>query len=191
MNVKYYFQLLIFVLLYNLSTTQSSNDTTQPSNDTTQPTTNQTDTPTMNPMDVIKQYKDICMPTPIEAEQLSRLQPDCRALTPYPSNDTKFYCCELDFQEKKNTSAPRRRGCISIMYNYVENNRYEDVIDFIEKGRIEQIQQYGILLGRKAAAEFSTFIKNRTKYKVYKFDCFSTHFNINFFMLLILLYLIY
>ena len=190
MKVKYYFQLLIFVLLYNLSTTQSSNDTTQPSNDTTQPS-NDTTQPTMNPMDVIKQYKDICMPTPMAIDQLSPLQPDCRALTPYPSNDTKFYCCELDFQEKKNSSAPRRRGCISIMHNYVENNRYEDVIDFIEKGKLEQIQQYGILLGKTAAAQFSTFIKNRTKYKVYKFDCFSTHFNINFFMLLILLYLIY
>ena len=114
---------------------------------------------------LIQQYKDICVPTPMAFSLLSNYQPDCRKLIPYPSNETKFYCCEIEFQEKKNTSAPKRRGCMSILSNYIDKDRYEDMIDYIKRGKLDKIQQYSIYLGQNASAQFTNIFKNITRYK--------------------------
>ena len=140
---------------------------------------------------LIQQYKDICVPTPMAFSLLSNYQPDCRKLIPYPSNETKFYCCEIEFQEKKNTSAPKRRGCWAILTNYIDHDRYEDMIDYLERGKLDQIQTYSIFLGRNASAQFANFIKNKTKYNVYKFDCISKYISMKYYMIFALLYLIF
>ena len=150
-----------------------------------------TTTPSINQTQLIMQYKDICMPTPMGIDYLSPLQPNCSTLTNYPTEDAKFYCCELDFQEKKNKSAPRRRGCLAVLTNYVDNDRYEDIIDYIEKGKMDQIQQYSIFLGKTASMAFTGFIKNKTKYDVYKFDCFSGYYKTNLFLILAIIFLLY
>ena len=104
---------------------------------------------------------------------LSPYQPDCRALQAYPTNESKFYCCEIEFQEKKNTSAPKRRGCMSILTNYIDKDRYEDMIDYLKRGKLDLFQPYAIFLGPSAYSQFSNFIPNNTKHNVYKFDCNS------------------
>ena len=140
---------------------------------------------------LIQQYKDICVPTPMAFSLLSNYQPDCRKLISYPSNETKFYCCEIEFQEKKNASAPRLHGCMSILTNYIDNNRYEDMIDYIKRGKLDKIQQYSIFLGRNASAQFTNIFKNNTKHNVYKFDCLSKTYVINYYMMFVLFYLIF
>ena len=174
-----------FFLSINCQGNGTEGNTTNPAN-----TTNGT-TPEINQTQMIMQYKDICMPTPIGIDLLSPLQPNCSKLINYPTEDAQFYCCELDFQEKKNKSAPRRRGCMAVLTNYVDNDRYEDMIDYIERGKLDQIQTYSIFLGKTAAMGFTDFIKNKTKYNVYKFDCFSGYYKTNIFMIFTLFFLLY
>ena len=126
-------------------------------------------------LELYNTYKNICLPIPQGIDYADILQQDCRHLQKYPTNESEFYCCEVEFQEKKNKSAPVRHGCLAVLTNYIDNDRYEDWIDYIERGKLEQIQQYSIFLGRNASALWANFIKNRTKHKVFKFDCFSRY----------------
>ena len=155
--------------------------------------TNETNatTPSISQAEMIMQYKDICMPTPMGIDYLSPLQPNCSMLLSYPTEELKFHCCELEFQEKKNKSAPRRRGCLAVLTNYVDNDRYEDIIDYIERGKLDKIQQYSIFLGRNASMQFTNFIKNKTKYDVYKFDCLSGYYKTNIISIFFIIFLLY
>ncbi len=177
--------LSIFIIFQFFNFIKSQNNATNSTNPT-----NQTN-PTPTPEQLVKMYKDICMPTPIAFDLLSPYQPDCRALQTFPSNETKFYCCEVEFQQKKNASAPKRRGCISILTNYIDNDRYEDFIDYIERGKIDLIRQYSIFLGKSAYEQFEGFIPNNTKNNVYKFDCISKYLNTKYYVILTLVYLIF
>ena len=150
-----------------------------------------TSDPNAERMAEIMKYKNICVPTPIGIDYLSSFQEDCSKLAKYPTNESEFYCCRLEFQEKKNSSAPVRKGCIAILTNYVDKDRYEDIIDYIEMGKQEKIEQYSIFLGKTASEQFAGFVKNRTKYKVNTFDCSYKYImmkSIMMFLLSILLY---
>ena len=65
------------------------------------------------------------------------------------------------------------------------------MIDYLERGKLDQIQTYSIFLGRNASAQFANFIKNKTKYNVYKFDCISKYISMKYYMIFALLYLIF
>ena len=125
-------------------------------------------------MELFQRYSNTCLPIPQGIEYSSVLNQDCRHLEKYPSNESDFYCCEVEFYEKKNTS-DHRKGCLAVLTNYIDNDRYEDWIDYIEKGKMDQIQLYSIFLGPTPFSLWSNFIKNRTKYKVLKFDCNSKY----------------
>ena len=136
-------------------------------------------------MGMLNMYKNICIPTPDGITFSQYLQQDCRHLDKYPTNESEFYCCDVEFYEKKNQS-DHRKGCLAVLTNYIDNDRYEDWIDYIERGKLEQIQQYSINLGRNASARWANFVKNRTKYKVLKFDCYSKYvISKNYFVLLL------
>ena len=125
-------------------------------------------------LEYFEMFRNTCLPTPDGITYSQYLQQDCRHLEKYPSNESEFYCCEVEFYEKKNQS-DHRKGCLAVLTNYIDNDRYEDWIDYIQRGKLEQIQQYSIFLGRNASARWTNFIKNRTKYKVLKFDCNSKY----------------
>ena len=129
----------------------------------------------MDPMEFINTYKGVCVPNPLGIDILSQFQPNCTSLYIPSQNDTQFHCCEIEFQEKKNKSAPVRHGCMAVLKNYVDNDRYEDMIDYIKRGKQDKIEEYSIFLGRTYAQYFQGFLKNKTKYDVYKFDCFSAY----------------
>ena len=161
----------------------SSSNGNVPSGNSTNPSAQQTA--------MIMAYKDICVPTPMAIDVLSQFQDDCTKLNKYPTNESEFYCCRLEFQEKENSSAPLRKGCMAFLTNYVDNDRYEDIIDYIERGKQDQIKQYSIFLGKTASEQFDGFLKNRTKYKVNKFDCSFKYIMTKFFMMLVLIILLY
>ena len=125
-------------------------------------------------MELFYLYRNTCLPTPDGITYSAYLNQDCRHLEKYPTNESEFYCCEVEFYEKKNES-DHRKGCLAVLTNYIDNDRYEDWIDYIQRGKLEQIQQYSIFLGRNASARWTNFVKNRTKYKVLKFDCYSKY----------------
>ena len=149
-------------------------------------TTEDNSTQAMDPMVFISTYKDVCVPIPLGIDVLSSFQPKCNELYIPSQNDTQFHCCEIEFQEKKNKSAPIRRGCMAILQNYVDNDRYEDIIDYIKRGKQDKIEEYSIFLGRTYAQYFQGFLKNKTKYDVYKFDCFSTYNAANLILIFVL-----
>ena len=74
---------------------------------------------------------DVCYPITFGLNMLSEQQPDCRALSPY-TKELDLRCCELDFQEK-NKPDTRRRGCMAFLGNYIDDDRYEDIIDWMLK----------------------------------------------------------
>ena len=156
-----------------------------------QNTTNQSTAPTPTPEQIIGLYGNICVPTPIGIDVLSAVQDDCSKLQKYPTNESEFYCCRLEFQERKNKSAPLRKGCMAFLTNYVDNDRYEDIIDYIERGKMDQITQYSIFLGQSASMQFTNFIKNKTKYNVYKFDCFSSLITFKIYLMLALWFILF
>ena len=98
-------------------------------------TTEDNSTQAMDPMTFIQTYQGVCVPIPLGIDILSQFQPNCTSLFIPSQNDTQFHCCEIEFQEKKNKSAPVRHGCMAVLKNYVDNDRYEDMIDYIKRGK--------------------------------------------------------
>ncbi len=139
---------------------------------------------------MIQRYQNICVPIPMGLDYLSPYQPDCRALASYPSEELSFRCCELDFEEKKNSST-RRHGCMAFLSNYIDNNRYEDIIDYLERGKLDKLQEYSIFLGINGSRAFTNFISNKTKHKVYKFDCISGYIKSKFVLMIALSFLLF
>ena len=100
-------------------------------------------------------------------------------------------CCELEYQQKENYSALRYYGCMSFLSNYIDNDRYEDIIDWIERGKLDKYEYYNIFLGKTIynMSHVYPLMKNETEYKVFKLDCFSQfifikNFIVFFFILL-------
>ena len=180
---------LIFVFLSNLCFIYSQNNTTNTTNGNS--TTFPVQDPQAQQMAMIMAYRNICVPTPIGIDYLSPFQDDCTKLEKYPSNESEFYCCRLEFQEKKNASAPVRKGCMAFLTNYIDNDRYEDIIDYIERGKQDQMKTYSIFLGKSASEQFDGFLKNRTKYKVNIFDCSFKYIATKFFIMFSLIVLLF
>ena len=132
----------------------------------------------------------LCYPIPIgiNVTQIAQyqLQLGCNNLLPY-TNLLNLTCCEIDFQEKENSSAPRRHGCMAILTNYIDNDRYEDIIDWIERGKEDKFEQYSVFLGKTAYDNFKGFIKNETKHELYKLDCFTKFISMKYFLFGLLL----
>ena len=123
----------------------------------------------------IMKLMDTCLPMSAGIDYLSKIQTDCRKLKPYENIYYNFTCCEIEFKERDNSSAEVRRGCMGIIPTYIDNDRYEDWMDWIENGKMDKIQEYAIFLGPNNSQYFNGFLKNRTKYDVHKFDCFSRY----------------
>ena len=131
-----------------------------------------------------------CYPIPLGLnEQLSQyqLQMGCRNLLSF-TEELDFRCCELEFQEKKNSSAPRKHGCMAFLSNHIDNDRYEDIIDWIERGKLDKFIEYTYFCGKTIHDNFVDFIKNETKYEVYKLDCFTNYIFLKYFIFLGLLF---
>ena len=165
-NLKF----LILSILYIFISTQES--TQIPSSDVT---------PTQQAGPTIEQLmamcQQICMPIPlcIDMYLFDRIPGyNCSSLGAYQNSENlTFKCCELEFKEKENSTAPKRHGCLGILPNYIDNDRYEDIIDWIERGKADKIEQYTVYLGKTAHDAYLGFIKNETKYEVYKLDCLT------------------
>ena len=130
-----------------------------------------------------------CAPVPaaVYIEQFAKLQlqTGCRELgIPY-QGILDLRCCEIEFQEKKNASAPRIHGCMSFLTNYIDNDRYEDIVDWIKRGKLDNFQRYTIFLGKTGYDTWRQLelIKNETEYEFYKLDCLSRNIFCNYLLL--------
>jgi hypothetical protein len=56
---------------------------------------------------------------------------------------------------------------------------------------MDQITQYSIFLGQSASMQFTNFIKNKTKYDVKKFDCFSSLITFKIYLMLTLWFILF
>ena len=138
---------------------------------------------TQSPLDQfnITQLIGMCVPSAlaVQVESISQiqLQKGCQSLTlPYPEM-LELRCCELEYQKKNNDSAPRYHGCMSFLSNYIDNDRYEDIIDWIERGKFDKFNYYNIFLGQTVYNMSVLFplVENETKYEVFKLDCLSEY----------------
>ena len=139
---------------------------------------------------IIAMCQQICMPIPqcIDMNLFERIEGyDCKSLLPYPNTENMtFRCCEIEFHEEKNSSAPLRHGCLGILPNYIDDNRYEDIIDWIERGKADKIEEYTVYLGKTAHDAYLGFIKNETEYIVNKLDCLTKFIFPKYFIISIL-----
>ena len=150
-----------------------------------------------SPLDTfnITQYLDTCIPFALglQVEQLSQyqLQKGCQSLVlPYPDLlDLK--CCELEYHLKKNTNT-NYKGCMSFLSSYIDDDRYEDIIDWIERGKLDKYEYYNIFLGQTVYNMSKVFplMENETEYEVVKLDCFSQFIFPNNFLIYIFTILI-
>ena len=150
-----------------------------------------------------------CVPSPallnikrqynLPDEYDSIINQDCRNIPIFPEilNATQrdFKCCDVFMKSKsENSEVPNITGCIAVMSSYIDDDRYEDIIDYFERGKQYKLQNYFIMLGYRTYMSFySTYLPrvNGTKYEVIKFDCFSEYKWINILLILELLFLIY
>ena len=77
---------------------------------------------------------------------------------------------------------------MAFLKNYIDNDRYEDIIDWIERGKEDKFEEYSVFLGKTAYDNFKGFIKNETKHELYKLDCFSKFISLKYFLLVLLLF---
>ena len=180
----------ILTIIYTFISTQSDNEPP-----TSIPTTAQPEQPSgLTPEQVIQACQRMCMPIPqcIDMQLFDRIPGyNCRSLAPYPnSRNQTFKCCEIEFKEEENATAPTRHGRLAILPNYIENDRYEDIIDWIERGKADKIEEYTVFLGKMAHDAFLGFIKNETDYEVYKLDCLTKYLTITKYIMLSILALI-
>ena len=120
-----------------------------------------------------------CLPVAVglqnEAIAQYQLQKGCQSLELPYREMLDLRCCEVEYQEKENSSAPRYHGCMSFLSNYIDNDRYEDIIDWIERGKLDKYEYYNIFLGKTVynMSHQYPLVKNETKYELFKLDCFS------------------
>jgi len=183
-NLNLFILPIIFTFISSQTETQLPSDTTS----------QETQKPSMTPEQIAEMCQKTCMPIPqcIDMYLFDNIDGyNCSSLLAYPNSENMtFRCCELEFQEKDNSSAPRRHGCIGILPSYVDNDRYEDIIDWIERGKADTFEQYSIYLGKAVHDAYLNFIKNETDYEVYKFDCSTKYINSKYFIFYILIVLL-
>ena len=176
----------ILTIIYTFISTQGTDSPTSA------PTTTPSEQPSgLTPEQVIKACQQMCMPIPqcIDMQLFDRIPGyNCRSLAPYPnSRNISMKCCEIEFKEEENATAPTRHGCLAILPNYIDNDRYEDIIDWIERGKADKIEEYTVFLGKTAHDAFLGFIKNETDYEVYKLDCLTKYLTFTKFFILSIL----
>ena len=137
----------------------------------------------------------LCLPYALGINYPSILnQTDCRSLSviPFTQLGLDLKCCELEYQEENNANT-KKRGCISFLSNYIDNDRYEDIIDWIERGKLDQFTTYAVFMGETLFMNFSQYplIKNESKYEVFKLDCFADFFYHKFYLMFILALMIF
>ena len=143
-------------------------------------------------------YEHSCNPTPIniEFQTLGKINQKCKGLEILPGleNQTQrsFKCCEV-IMKKKEGSGPDFNGCIAIMKSYVDDDRYEDILDYFRRGKQYKLQNYFVMLGKSSYEAFQYYLArvNGTKYNVEKLDCFSRINVINILFILAILFFIY
>ena len=145
-----------------------------------------------------------CVPTP----QLLNIQEqyglpnpvtqDCRGIEVYPliisATGRSFKCCEVSLKKKSGSGVSPINGCIAIMSSYIDDDRYEDMIDYFERGKQYKLQNYFVMLGYRTFVKFNYSylpLVNGSKYVVEKLDCFSEYKWINIVLILVILILIY
>ena len=72
---------------------------------------------------------------------------------------------------------------MAFLGNYIDDDRYEDIIDWIERGKYDKFTEYTLFLGYSGYMNFTRYgelVKNKTKYEVFKFDCFGEFFRNKF-----------
>ena len=74
---------------------------------------------------------------------------------------------------------------MSFLSNYIDNHRYEDIVDWIKRGKIDGFQRYTIFLGKSLydAWRQLELIKNETEYEFYKLNCLSRNIFYNYLFL--------
>ena len=143
----------------------------------------------------------LCYPTPdgfkYAASVPSEYRQKCKELS--FSDDLKvtqreFTCCEVSMKKKSGNGVDSINGCIAVMKSYIDDDRYEDIIDYFERGKQYKLQNYFVMLGLTNYMLFNnTYLPrvNGSKYEVEKFDCFSEYKWINIVLILEILFLIY
>ena len=98
-------------------------------------------------------------------------------------------CCEVEYQKEDNPST-KKHGCMAFLGNYIDNDRYEDIIDWIERGKVPKFEEYTIFLGKTIHDLFnhSDFIENETDYEVLKLDCFTKYIIPKYFIFALLIF---
>ena len=143
----------------------------------------------------------LCYPTPdgfkYAASVPSEYRQKCKELS--FSDDLKvtqreFTCCEVSMKKKSGSGVDSINGCIAVMKSYIDDDRYEDMIDYFERGKQYKLQNYFVMLGNSSFYSFyHTYLPmvNGTKYDVNQFDCFSEYKWINIALILAILFFIY
>lgn len=148
---------------------------------------------------------DYCLPSPDGIKfqtnhtwELVGLPPqNCRDLETYPAlkkTNRSYYCCEVKMTAKEGKGPKNLEGCISIMKNRIDDNRYEDFIDYFKRGRQSKLDDYFVLYGKSVHLNWTQIylpMVNNTKYDVEKFDCFSTLIKLNSFFIFAIIFFIF
>ena len=132
-----------------------------------------------------------------KAEELGLPLQSCKDINP-PSQleeilKRSFKCCEVLMTRKSGSGPLEIKGCMSIMSSYIDDDRYEDIIDYFERGKQYKLRNYFVMLGNSSFIRSMYYIAivNGTKYDVQKLDCFSKNNWVNIFLILAILFLIY
>lgn len=108
---------------------------------------------------------------------------DCMALNNFPDvptellGDVPFHRCYLEYT-KKNSDATKK-FCVSFMRNYIDNHRFEDIVDFIERGKQDKLLEYALLIGNGATQCFAGLVEKEEEYTDVILDCFGNFFKKN------------
>lgn len=102
---------------------------------------------------------------------------DCMELEDFPDVHTEllgavpFHRCYLEFT-KKDTDE-KKKYCVSFMRNYIDKYRFEDFIDYINRGKRDKLLEYALLVGNGATECFADLIEKDVKHKDVILDCFG------------------
>ena len=145
-----------------------------------------------------KRKLQYCLPTPdgFYFTALGVINPTCKEdVLPEVLEGTKreFYCCKVSMKKKSGSGVDSINGCIAVMKSYIDDDRYEDIIDYFERGKQYKLRNYFVMLGNRSYYRYMGYLPyvNGTKYEVEKLDCFSENNWINIFLIFAILFLIY
>ena len=149
-----------------------------------------------------QQLKYYCMPNPsaLTCQTLNQYSQDCKSAKIYPAlakTNRTFLCCSIKMKRnggKESAVLSNINGCMAIMQNYIKDDRYEDILDYFQRGKQYKLQNYFVMLGKTVFNDWNTTflpLVNGTKYDVEELDCYSKYNVINILIILATLFLIY